>query len=80
MKHNLPRLQECTASCIHCGKVHTLKLPSPVIWSIGETILPYPGGDNFGRCVLCRKSGLKMLTKPKELKKKPEGWSRIPTE
>lgn len=47
-------------------------------YSVGEILQPYPGGGNYGKCLRCKKPGMRVVEIPKAKPVKPVGWNRIP--
>lgn len=49
-------------------------------YKVGEILMPYPGGGNYGRCMRCKRVGLQVMEIPKEVPQQPVGWRHIPEE
>lgn len=47
-------------------------------YQIGDTLTPFPGGGSYGRCLRCKRTGLKVIEIPREEPTKPVGWNKIP--
>jgi len=73
-KVNDPR-PEGKAACIHCGMVHKIRIDKH---ELGQIMLPYAGGGNYGRCLKCKRGGLRVTDVPIEKAKTPVGWRKIP--
>lgn len=47
---------------------------------VGQVLKPFAGGGNYGKCLRCRKSALKITKIPEAEPIKPIGWHNIPKE
>lgn len=45
---------------------------------VGDILQPYPGGGMYGRCLKCKRTGLRVIEVPKLEPIKPVGWHNIP--
>lgn len=64
------------AQCPKCAMRHRVVMESA--FKVGYLMLPFPGGGDYGRCLRCRRPGLKIVVVPQEPVKKPVGWSKVP--
>lgn len=61
--------------CVHCGHEHDLEVHECMGITVGTVIQPYAGGGNWGRCVKCKRAGLRAKTALEIEKKGPVGWN-----
>lgn len=61
--------------CKHCGATTEILMQK---YSVGEELLPYSGGDNYGICFRCKKTGMIVISVPQYPPTPPAGWARIP--
>lgn len=47
-------------------------------YKIGDVLQPFAGGGTYGRCLRCKRTGLRVVEIPKDEPIKPVGWNRIP--
>jgi ribosomal protein L37E len=64
------------AACIHCGMMHTIEMRQH---EVGQILMPYEGGGDYGRCLRCGKEGLRVETIPHPVVRKPKGWAKVPS-
>lgn len=72
--------------CIHaehgCGRKQRVEIHDAHGIEVGMVIKPFPGGranslrGDWGRCLFCKRPGLRALAAPVQHKKKPVGWNR----
>ena len=46
--------------------------------NINDVLKPYAGGGNYGHCLRCKRTGLRVREIPKKTPVTPEGWREIP--
>lgn len=47
-------------------------------YEVGQILKPFPGGGNYGRCLRCKRTGLKVIEVPRLEPIKPVGWNKLP--
>jgi len=62
---------QCVARCKHCGSVKELDMQQ---YSVGDELIPYPGGGDYGYCWKCKKKGMIIIEVPRYPPKGPVGW------
>lgn len=62
--------------CIHCDRPREVQIHEGMGITKGQVIMPYAGGGNWGRCLFCRKAGLRATEEIPRKKKEPVGWRR----
>lgn len=55
-------------------------IPAMTSYVVGDIIQPYAGGGNYGRCLGCDRTGLRIIELPVQKAPAPKGWAKIPTE
>jgi hypothetical protein len=63
---------QCTIRCKHCGSV---KETDNEKYDVGQELIPYPGGGQYGYCWRCKKKGVIVIKVPQEKVKRPIGWN-----
>jgi hypothetical protein len=61
--------------CVHCGAEKLMRWTRQ---NINDVLKPYPGGGEYGRCLRCKRTGLRVKEIPKKAPEKPVGWREIP--
>lgn len=67
--------EQAKIQCIHCDATRSTPMEK---YSVGEILEPYPGGGNYGKCIRCKKPGMKVIEIPKTKPAKPVGWAKLP--
>jgi hypothetical protein len=62
-------------TCNHCGAERLMRWTNH---NINDILKPYPGGGNYGRCLRCKRAGLRVREIPAREPTRPEGWREIP--
>ncbi len=60
--------------CINCNHIHEIEVHDGMSILKGTIIRPSPGNSEWGRCKVCRKSGLRPLEELKQVRKESVGW------
>lgn len=63
--------------CTSCGASRSVPMEK---FSVGDILKPFAGGGTFGRCLKCKRTGLRVVEVPQEPLKRPRGWAKIPEE
>lgn len=61
--------------CPACKAVRTIAMEK---YEVGQILKPFPGGGNYGRCLRCKRTGLKVIEVPRLEPIKPVGWNKLP--
>lgn len=64
-----------TLQCRTCEATRIVPMEK---YKVGEVINPYPGGGNYGRCLKCGRTGMRVVEVPRIEPTKPVGWTKVP--
>ena len=77
MKPKKPNyIHEIKFVCVHCGRERMVEVHESMRVQPGSMIQPYAGGGNWGRCLFCKRAGLKATEAPPVKKKESVGWRK----
>ncbi len=63
---------------VQCPTCQAIRFTPMEQYVVGEVLRPFPGGGSYGRCLRCKRTGLKVIKIPKISPTKPVGWRKVP--